>query len=275
MGGTLGCRAPAGQETSMKAETTQKRSNARDRTNGAPQPTPQRSARYDLVMFDLDGTLANSFDFFLGAHNLLSAKHHFRPIHPHEVDMLRRRSPREIMTHVGLPRWKLPLVAHDFMRLMRQQGQQVRLFAGAEQALNYLHAQGILLAVVSSNSVENCRHILGENVCRLLACVDGGTSIFGKRTRITRVLKRLHIPPHRAIYVGDQLTDAYAAHASGVSFGAVCWGYGAPEALAQALPDATFTTVDELGLLANSLQRNVQDHGHQAGGATQVRRETA
>ena len=68
------------------------------------------------------------------------------------------------------------------------------------------------------------------------------------------VLNKLGIPPCRAIYVGDQLTDADAARAAGVAFGAVCWGYGAPQALARAAPEAMFETVDALRLLARSTQ---------------------
>lgn len=64
----------------------------------------------------------------------------------------------------------------------------------------------------------------------------------------------LGIQPCKAIYVGDQLTDADAARAAGVAFGAVCWGHGAPQALAQAAPEATFETVDALRRLARSTQ---------------------
>ena len=156
--------------------------------------------RYDLVMFDLDGTLADSFGFFIRTHNLLSAKYHFQAIQPHEVERLRQRSPREIMAHLGLPRWKLPFVARDFVRLMRLHGQDVCMFAGMARVLRELHAQGLQLAVVSSNSVENCRRILGEDLCRLMPCIDGGASLFGKRTRIHRMLNTLGIPPCRAIY---------------------------------------------------------------------------
>ncbi|MDH1502987.1 HAD hydrolase-like protein [Comamonas terrigena] len=211
-------------------------------------------------MFDLDGTLADSLGFFIRTHNLLSAKYHFQPIQPHEVELLRQRSPREIMDHLGLPRWKLPFVARDFVRLMRLHGQQVCMFAGVERVLRDLHAHGLQLAVVSSNSVENCLRILGEDLCRLMSCIDGGASLFGKRTRILRVMKKLSIQPGQAIYVGDQLTDADAARAASVAFGAVCWGYGAPQALAQTSPEVTFETVDALRLLACNTQPDAHVH---------------
>lgn len=235
----------------MQAPAIQQPVHAGRDVNCVPASSQDRVAGYDLVMFDLDGTLADSLDFFLGVHHLLSAKYHFRPIAPHEVEQLRQRSAREIMAHVGLPRWKLPWVVRDFVRLMRRQGQQVGLFAGIAQVLRYLHEQGVQLAVVSSNSVENCQRILGADLCRLMAGMDGGASLFGKRRRINRMLSRLGVRPSQAIYVGDQLSDAEAARAAGVAFGAVSWGYAAPQALARAFPDATFETVDALRGLAD------------------------
>ncbi len=217
-----------------------------------PPAIPVRARRYELVVFDLDGTLVDSFDFFVQAHNRLAPKHHLRPIAPHEAAAWRHCPPREIMALVGLARWRLPWVARDFVRLMRDTGDGLRRFPGTDQALRHLHAQGLRLAVVSSNSADNCRRLLGPELCQRMACIDGGASLFGKRTRLQRVLRRLHVPPHQAIYVGDQLTDADAARAAGLAFGAVSWGYGAPSALARARPDHTFDCPAALCSLAGA-----------------------
>lgn len=230
----------------MKAHSIMGHAQPGGGANVAPHQSPSGAEGYILAIFDMDGTLADSFGFFIRVQNLLAAKHRFHPIQPHEVEHFRQRSPREIMAQVGLARWKLPFVARDFMRLTQQYGRDVRLFAGVEAVLRDLHANGMLLAVVSSNSEENCRRILGDDVCRLMAYIDGGASIFGKRARISRVLKKLGIRPIQAIYVGDQSTDAEAARAAGVAFGAVCWGYTAPEALARVSPEETFETPDAL-----------------------------
>ena len=233
----------------MKTASIQADAHANDGVNVPTRSSKGRTAGYDLVVFDMDGTLADSFGFFIRMHNLLSAKYRFQPLQPRDVELLRHLSPLEIMAHVGLPRWKLPFLARDFVRLMRLHGQDICMFAGMEKVLRDLHAHGVQLAVVSSNSVENCQRILGVDMCGLMSCIDGGASLFGKRRRIHRVLKKLGIQPSRAIYVGDLLTDADAARAAGVAFGAVCWGYGAPQALAQTSPEATFETVDALRLL--------------------------
>jgi len=206
--------------------------------------------QYELIIFDLDGTLADSFPFFVGVHNRLASRHGFRRIESSEVEALRGLSTRELMRHVGLPRWKLPWVARSFVRLMHAEGQHVAPFDGVDEMLRMLDASGVALALVSSNSAGNCRRVLGEEHWHRFVHVECGASIFGKRRRIARVLEATGIRAHRALYVGDQLTDAEAARASGVAFGAVGWGYASFDALLAADPDHAFARVGDLRGLA-------------------------
>jgi phosphoglycolate phosphatase len=203
--------------------------------------------RYDLIIFDLDGTLADSFAFFVSVHNQLADRHGFRRIAPAEIDALRGRSARDVMRHVRLPRWKLPWVARSFVRLMR--AADIPLFAGVGPMLQQLERSGAALALVSSNAADNCRRILGDAHWQRLVHVECGASILGKRRRIARVLRATGIEPARAIYVGDQITDAEAARAAGVAFGAVAWGYATRASLERLQPAHLFDAVEELALL--------------------------
>ena len=203
---------------------------------------------YDLIIFDLDGTLADSFAFFISVHNQLADRHGFRRIAPAEIDALRGCSAREVMRHVGLPRWKLPWVARSFARLMR--AAEIPLFAGVGPMLQRLQQSGVALALVSSNAADNCRRILGDAHWQRLVHVECGASILGKRRRIARVLRATGVEPTRAIYVGDQITDAEAAHAAGVAFGAVAWGYATRASLERLQPAHLFDAIEDLALLA-------------------------
>lgn len=203
---------------------------------------------YDLIIFDLDGTLADSFAFFVSVHNQLADRHGFRRIAPAEIETLRGRPAREIMRHVGLPRWKLPLVARSFARLMREA--DIPLFAGIGPVLERLQQSGAALALVSSNTAGNCRRILGDAHWQRLVHVECGASIFGKRRRIARALHATGIDPARTIYIGDQATDAEAARAAGVAFGAVAWGYATRASLELIQPEHLFCRVEDLIALA-------------------------
>jgi phosphoglycolate phosphatase len=205
--------------------------------------------RYDLIIFDFDGTLADTFPFFVDAQNALARKHRFRTIAPHEIDGLRHLSPRELMRHVGLSRWRLPLLTRDFIRHMHAHGHAVRMFDGVAPALQRLSEDGAQLALVTSNGADNCRRILGEDVMARFAHVECGASIFGKRRRLRRVLSAAGVAPSRAIYVGDMTPDAEAARDVGMDFAAVGWGYGALDALRAHKPAVVLERIDAIAHL--------------------------
>ncbi|MFX8008309.1 HAD hydrolase-like protein, partial [Acinetobacter baumannii] len=67
-------------------------------------PTP----RYRLVIFDFDGTLADSGDWFLSIADHLADRFNFRKVDPAEIERLRGQSSRYVIRYLGIPRWKLP-----------------------------------------------------------------------------------------------------------------------------------------------------------------------
>ena len=70
----------------------------------------RRSPSYALAIFDFDGTLANSGDWFLSIVDDLARRFRFRAAHD-DVEMLRGLTSREVIRHLGISRWKLPAIA--------------------------------------------------------------------------------------------------------------------------------------------------------------------
>ncbi|MDB5773715.1 MAG: haloacid dehalogenase [Burkholderia sp.] len=207
--------------------------------------------KYRLVIFDFDGTLADSFPFFISTFNHLADKHSFRRVQPEEIEAMRHYSPLELMKHVGMPAWKLPLVAHSFIALMKDNQAAVPLFRDVASTLAYLTERQIALGVVSSNSRENVTQVLGAH-CRHIGHFECGVSIFGKASRLRRVLRNIGAPANEAIYIGDQATDYEAAKAAGMAFGAVTWGYGAIEALRKRMPEEDISSVADIRRIAGN-----------------------
>jgi phosphoglycolate phosphatase len=186
---------------------------------------------YRLAIFDFDGTLADSFPFFLSVFNTIADRHGFRRVDIAKAGQLRHYSVRQMMDYVGMPAWKLPAASQTFMAMMKENASAIALFDGIAEALRHLDAQGVLVTVVSSNAEHNVRTVLGPDLSALVARFECGMSVFGKARRIRAVLRRCGVAAHEAIYIGDQGTDAEASRKAGVDFGAVHWGYAAIEAL--------------------------------------------
>jgi phosphoglycolate phosphatase len=209
---------------------------------------------YRLVLFDFDGTLADSFPWFLDVVNDVADRFRFRRLDPEQLPMLRSYSARQLLQHTGIPRWKLPWIVRHMRRRMARDLDQIRLFDGIEQVLDELSAAGLRLALVSSNSEATVRAVLGPraDLFELYAC---GASIFGKADKFRRVLHRTGVAPEAAICVGDEIRDIDAARAVGLACGAVGWGYTDPEALLAQRPDRYFVQPAQLtGLLVQGVR---------------------
>jgi phosphoglycolate phosphatase len=206
--------------------------------------------KYRLAIFDFDGTLADSFPFFVRVFNQLAEQHGFKGIDPDLAPTYRHYSPRQIMEQVGMPTWKLPFVVKSFTSLMKQHAASISLFEHIDDLLRYLADRDVTLAVVSSNSYENVSRILGPANTKLISQLECGVSIFGKPARIQKVLKKTGIPCHEAISIGDQVADLEAARKEHVAFGAVSWGYGAIESLRAHSPEEEFDCVSAIRRIA-------------------------
>jgi len=135
--------------------------------------------RYRLAIFDFDGTLADSFSWFLGVMNQIAEEHGFRRIEEHEIETLRGRSARQNFRDFGVPAWKLPRLGRDMRRYMAQDIDRIALFPGVDRLLRELADQGIGAAIVTSNSLDNVRRVLGPENAALIQHYACGVSIFG------------------------------------------------------------------------------------------------
>src|SRR5882757_3666743 len=96
-----------------------------------------RAMRYSLVIFDLDGTLADSLSWFLRNVNDVADRFGFRRV-AEDIEPLRHASTREILAHLEVPLWKLPVIARHMRRLKTEQAASIALFDGADTMLRTL-----------------------------------------------------------------------------------------------------------------------------------------
>jgi phosphoglycolate phosphatase len=212
----------------------------------APRAITLNPVRYKFIVFDFDGTLADSFPFFLEVFDTLADTHGFRRIDRNNLKALRGFDARQMMTHVGLPPWKMPRVAMHFKALMAENVDRIVLFDGVNQMLRQLSDQRITLALLTSNSYENVQAILGPENASLIAHYECGVSLFGKGRKLRRLLAASGVQRHEVLSIGDEIRDIEAAHAEQIAFGAVAWGYTRLDTLLSRAPEMAFSSVDEI-----------------------------
>ena len=216
--------------------------------DGAPSNRPLALDRrgYQLAIFDFDGTLADSFPWFIGVLNGVADRYGFNRVRPDEVEQLRGYDARQIMRHLRVPSWKLPFIANHMRRLMARDIHGIRLFDGVPDMLRALDGRGVTVAIVSSNSAANIRAILGPDAAGQVAHYGCGASLFGKAAKFRRMLQVTGVPADRAIAIGDEVRDIDAARKAGIGCAAVTWGYARGDALAARRPDRLLSRVEEI-----------------------------
>lgn len=200
----------------------------------------------DLVIFDFDGTLADSTAWAIRAVRPLAERFKFKAVTEDEIAMLRGRTSREIIAYLGLPLWKVPLVAAHGKKMMAAEAHAIPLFSGTGDLLRGLSAAGLRLAIVSSNSEATIRSILGPDLAELIDHFGCGAAIFGKAAKFKAVVKASGIAKGRVLCIGDETRDIEAAREAGLACGAVEWGYATRRALADHRPTMMFAAMDEI-----------------------------
>ena len=200
---------------------------------------------YALVTFDLDGTLADSFPWFLTVVDGVARDYGFRQIADDEIEPLRRAGSRDVLRHLDVPLWKLPAIARRMRALKREQLDAISLFPGVPTMLHTLRDAGLTLALVSSDNEDNARRQLGESAAMFshFAC---GASIFGKAAKFKTVMRRARVTAAQTIAIGDEVRDTEAARAAGIACGAATWGYAATDALVAMKPELVFKKMNDI-----------------------------
>jgi phosphoglycolate phosphatase len=201
---------------------------------------------FKLVVFDFDGTLADSLGGMVRIFNQLAPELGHRPVE--DVAAARAMTTRQFLKHHGIPFWRLPRLVRRYRALAAADADTTRLFPGLPEAVAALRANGSRLGVLSSNSEENIRRSLRANgIEEFFAFVVGYPKLFGKGRALKRILRAERAERSDVLYVGDEVRDVEAARKAGVTSAAVTWGVHAESLLRANRPDHV---VAEPGMLA-------------------------
>jgi phosphoglycolate phosphatase-like HAD superfamily hydrolase len=189
-----------------------------------------------VVLFDFDGTIADSFELVLAQYNQLAPLFRARAVDRAELPRLRKLAVPEIMREHRVTYWKLPFLVWSMRRRLHAHVAEVSPCAGVVEALRTLRAAGVRSSVLSTNSSANIRRFVERHELDVFDDIAGGVSMFGKARALRRWVARAGVPKERVVYVGDEERDVEAAHAAGIRSVAVTWGYADPGQLAARRP---------------------------------------
>jgi len=198
------------------------------------------------IIFDFDGTLADSTAVLASAWNTIAQKYKFKGIELKEIESLKKLSIAERSKLFDFPLYKLPMILPQFYRLYRQSLNDVHLYDGIKDVLMEIDKRGFEILIISSNSQENILEFLNMNAIHCVSNVLCSNRIFGKDKVIKKFLKDSNITPSEVIYIGDEQRDIVACKKVGVPIIWVGWGYDAIEVVQQEEPEYKVATPQEI-----------------------------
>ncbi|MDG5816094.1 HAD hydrolase-like protein [Chitinispirillales bacterium ANBcel5] len=199
------------------------------------------------VIFDFDGTLADSFSAALGTVNHLAPSFGYDPIEEKDIPMLRKMNGVQLLKHLKLPLRRLPKMVKEARGEIKSRMLQITLFPGIAQVLEEIKKHGMNLGIVTSNSEANVRNCLENNgVGERFDFIHSAPGLFGKHRLLKHLKRKLKISADLVVYVGDESRDIEASHRCDIPVIAVTWGFQHRDRLVELEPEGIAETPQEL-----------------------------
>ncbi|MEA5093707.1 MAG: HAD-IA family hydrolase [Sedimentibacter saalensis] len=202
--------------------------------------------RYKYVFFDFDGTLADTEEVNFVIYQKLAEKYNLRNITIDELGHIKKMSAKELMAYVELKKRYLPFMLKRGKNLLKQDMKNIKpckpdiLSTVAE-----LKKMGIKTAIITTNSKTNVEMFLEKNDAYIFDFI-ASASMFGKETKMRRIMKKEKLSKNEVLYVGDEIRDINAAKNAGIDIASVGWGYNTVESLKKNNPEYLVMEPNEL-----------------------------
>ena len=195
------------------------------------------------LVFDFDGTLADTFQAVVDSVNDVQERYKFDRID--DPEPLRGKNWFEILRHeLRIPLHRLPGFYRRVKRRAHARFLTAELFPELTDLLQALSRQFDVI-ILTSNHEKIVRSVLEENsieVDEIIADVP----LFRKASALANLLKRRGLRTHELFYIGDEVRDIKACKKANIPVCAVTWGFNSKEILRKSEPDYLIETPAEL-----------------------------
>jgi len=174
-----------------------------------------------LVIFDLDGTLADTHQLIFDSFNFVMGKYKSVELSPQEI-MSYFGPPEEVCIKNMIGTENFEGAWHDYLDYYERHLDETVIFSGIPELLNDLKALKMLLGIFTGKGKETTEMTLKFHRIRsFFDIVVTGSGVKNHKPHpegVELALARLNVHAQKAVVVGDSMADYKAAVSSGTHF---------------------------------------------------------
>ena len=212
--------------------------------------------KYKYIIFDFDGTLADTEEANFVIYQKLAEKYNLRNITMDELGHLKKMNAKDVMTYVEVKKRYLPFLLKKGKNLLSQNIQNIRLCKpDVLHTVCKLKEMGLKTAIITTNSKTNVKLFLEAHNADYFDLIVSAT-MFGKEPKMKKIVKKEKekINLSEFLYVGDEIRDITAAKNAGMDIASVAWGYNTVESLKKHEPTYLIYEPSELIEICKGIQ---------------------
>ena len=190
----------------------------------------------DYLIFDFDGTIAESFKTILKILRSISKDFGIDKITDRDIKKFKEKGVSQSIRDLKIPLIKIPVIAKKVKEKLNKDIINLNSFSGLKEVLLELKKRKYNLGILTSNSKDNVEKFLKRNDLDLFEFIYSDSSLFGKDKVLKNLLRKQNIKPSEVIYFGDEIRDIQAAIKLNVKIVAVSWGFNTKKALEKYKP---------------------------------------
>jgi len=201
---------------------------------------------YKCVIFDFDGTLADTEKVNFRIFQEIADKYKIKKISLEEMRKLKKLSALEIIDHLNIKKRNIPGMMRKGRRRLHASIEEVKWCReNWPQIIREIKESGYTVGIITSNSKKNVRKFLKNKDFQYFEFIYN-SGLAGKERKIKKVMRKRKISNEEILYVGDEIRDIKASHNMKVHIASVDWGYNTRESLERNNPDYIIENPKEL-----------------------------
>lgn len=199
------------------------------------------------VIFDFDGTIANTLPICIGAFTKTIA-----PV------INRTPTVNEIYSYFGpteegiflkhFPNQSQELIQTYLKHYAELHTEETALAPGLIEIIRALLQKGVRVGLVTAKGPKSCKISLDYyQIANVFETIEvGSPTNLDKSEKIAKAMKTLNVTPQETAYIGDSPKDITSSHEAGtLAWGAAWFNTAKPEKILENNPDEIFYTIEE------------------------------